>query len=595
MLKELVAYGNELISKGEMLFPGYRFFSEKNPIDWILHIDRDGKLLYEPEKVEIIKPRPHRQRSGKPGPKNLKPYLLVDEARYVLGISEPGREQETELLHAGFLDLLKEAYKVTRAPYLTPILEFIENHLDRMRLAQVIGPKDVVTFKVGDVPYPFERREMQEFWADYISEECSSGLYGQCSICGGYRILTQTIPKQVFVLNQACQITSFNLDSFCSFGKSQTLNASICIECGLMAAQTLEHLLSSSKHSAILARDDTKSGDSNALRNQIAVFWLTKEIAPISVDDKVVNIFDVLRSPLSDRLEVGIDTSLNLIQQSMKVPWSGGGLPNLDLSEFCLAVVSANKARLVVREWMTVPVRSSLENLLRYVEGLQIIGPRGEDPKALAINEIMRTLGVSNPNILRGLLRTAYLGYPVPPGILESSVRRMRVVAQRTSKEFQKSMEYHVIASATKLAMTYGRKEAKTLQELDVNRDNPAYLCGRLLAVLEEVQRRASASKLNVTVVERFFGAASTSPITVFPGLLRLAETAHLPKLRKKGSGFQQMRILIQDICAQMDKQFPVTLTLKEQGEFVLGFYHQRASFEKERAARFQAKAVPED
>ncbi|HON87650.1 MAG TPA: type I-C CRISPR-associated protein Cas8c/Csd1, partial [Bacillota bacterium] len=93
----------------------------------------------------------------------------------------------------------------------------------------------------------------------------------------------------------------------------------------------------------------------------------------------------------------------------------------------------------------------------------------------------------------------------------------------------------------------------------------------------------------------RFFGAASTSPITVFPGLLRLAETAHLPKLRKKGSGFQQMRILIQDICAQMDKQFPVTLTLKEQGEFVLGFYHQRASFEKERAARFQAKAVPED
>lgn len=595
MLKELVAYGNELISKEEMLSPGYRVFSKNSPIDWILHLDHDGNLLYEPEKVEIRKPRPHRQRSGKPGPNNLKPYLLVDEARYVLGISEPGKEQEAKLLHAGFLDLLKEAYRVTTAPYLIPILEFIENHLDRMELAKVIGPKDVVTFKVGDVPYPFERREMQEFWADYISEECSSGLKGQCSICGRYGILTQTIPKQVFVLNQACQITSFNLDSFCSFGKSQTLNANICIDCGLMASQTLEHLLSSSKHSAILTRDDTKSGDSNALRNQIAVFWLTKEIAPISVDNKDVNMLDVLKSPLADRFEVGIDTSLNLIQRSMKVPWSGGGLANLDLSDFCLAVVSANKARLVVREWMRTPVRSSLENLSRYFEGLQIIGPRGEDPKAFAINEIMRTLKVSNPNILRGLLRTAYLGYPVPPGILESSVRRMRVVAQDTSKEFQKSREYHVIASATKLSMTYGRKEAKTLQELDVNRDNLAYLCGRLLAVLEEVQRRASTSKLNVTVVERFFGAASTSPVTVFPGLLRLAETAHLPKLRKKGSGFQQMRILIQDICAQMDKQFPVTLTLKEQGEFVLGFYHQRASLEKERVARFQAKAVSED
>jgi CRISPR-associated protein Csd1 len=592
MLKELAIYGNELLSKGEMVYPGYRVFSDSNPINWILHVGPDGTLLHEPEKVEIRKPRPHRKRSGSPGPQNLKPYLLVDEARYALGIPEPGKEQESELLHGGFVDLLKEAYETTRAPYLTPILELLEKDIDRTSLAPIIGPRDVVTFKVGDLPYPFERREMQEFWAEHISEKCSSGLYGQCSICGGHKMLTQTIPKEVFVLNQGCQITSFNLNAFCSYGKSQTLNANICMECGLMAAQTLEHLLKSRKHGTVLTRDDAKSGQPNALRNQVAVFWLSQDVTPILVDDREVNIFDVLKSPLSDRIETEVETSLNLIQKFMEVPWSAEHLASLDASVFCLAVVSANKARLVVREWVTAPVRSSLQNLMRYVEGLHIIGPRGEEARAFAINDIMETLRGSNPNIVRGLLRTAYLGYPVPSGVLESAVRRMRVVAHQSSDNFRKAREYHIIASAAKLAMTYGEKEAETLQELDINRDNPAYLCGRLLAVLEEVQQRASNFKLNVTVVERYFGAASTSPITVFPGLLRLAETAHLPKLRKKGFGSQNMKMLIQDICAQLDKQFPATLTLKEQGEFMLGFYHQRAFLEKERADRAQVRTA---
>jgi CRISPR-associated protein Csd1 len=584
MLRSLVETGKNLASSGAMIHPGYREFSKSNPIDWVLHIGPDGKLISRPERVEITKPRPSRIRTGKPGPGNLKPYLLVDEARYVLGIPEPGKEQEAELLHGGFVDLLREAHESTKVPYLAAILEYLTEHLDRESLVSQIAPRDIVTFKVGDT-YPFEDNEMQEFWAAYISDKTKSEFSGQCSVCGQYSGLMQTLPKNVFVLNQSCQITSFNSDAYRSFGKEQTVNASICVACGLLAAQTLEHFLSSNRQSTVLARDDTRGGSPNPLRNQVAVFWLTEEEQePLIVEGKEIFVLETITGVMTERLEADVLPTLQLIRDTIRTPWTGQAPAKIRDNTFCLAVVSANKARLVVREWIRVPVESSLYNLGRYIQALQILGPRGEETRAFPIKAMMSVLKMASPNILRGLLRTAYAGHKVPPGLLEAAVRRMRVVAHTSDERFAKDDNYHVLASAVKLAITYGTKEAEILERLDITRDKPGYLCGRLLAVLEELQRRASRGRLNVTLVERVFGSASTSPITVFPGLLKLAETAYLPKIRKENLGYAKMRDLLQDVCAKLDNQFPSILTLKEQGEFMLGFYHQRAWFQEEKA-----------
>ncbi len=598
MFRTLVETGKNLASTGEMIHPGYRVFSESNPIDWILHIGRDGKLISQPEKVELRKPRPSRVRTGRTGRKrtgrtgfgNLKPYLLVDDARYVLGIPESGKEQEAEIFHSGFVGLLQEAYESTQAWYLAAILEYLTKHLDRTSLAFQIAPRDVVAFKVGDI-YPFEREEMQEFWATYINENCRSKFFGQCSVCGQYRSLMQTLPKNVFVLNQGCQITSFRLGAFRSFGKEQTVNASICAGCGLLAAQTLEHFLSNDRHSTVLARDDSRSGSPNPLRNQVAVFWLTEEPESFVVEDREIFVFDVLTGVLSERLEADVVTTLALIQKSMGAPWSGQAPAKFGSNAFCLAVVSANTGRLVIREWIRVPIESSLDYLGRYILALQIIDPGGERTRAFPIREMLSALKVTSPNILRGLLRTAYAGHHVPPRILEAAVRRMRVVAHTSGHRSAKDNEYHILASAVKLAMTHGTREAEILEKLDITRNKPGYLCGRLLAVLEELQRRASRDRLNVTLVERFFGSASTSPVTVFPGLLKLAETAYLPKIRKENLGYVKMKTSLQEVCAQLDNQFPSTFTLKEQGEFMLGFYHQRAWLEEERT---KARAMAE-
>ena len=103
-----------------------------------------------------------------------------------------------------------------------------------------------------------------------------------------------------------------------------------------------------------------------------------------------------------------------------------------------------------------------------------------------------------------------------------------------------------------------------------------AYHCGRLLAVLENIQRSAADGQLNTTLVDRFYGAASSAPASVFGTLLRNAQP-HVAKLRKRKRGAalrleQEMENILHSLS-----EFPPILTTKQQAIFALGYYHQRA------------------
>jgi hypothetical protein len=58
------------------------------------------------------------------------------------------------------------------------------------------------------------------------------------------------------------------------------------------------------------------------------------------------------------------------------------------------------------------------------------------------------------------------------------------------------------------------------------------------------------------------------------------------------GAGYQELEQSLEEVLASIDDTggFPPTLTLYQQGEFALGFYHQRADF---RAARPFARQAP--
>ncbi|MBM4288718.1 MAG: type I-C CRISPR-associated protein Cas8c/Csd1 [Deltaproteobacteria bacterium] len=599
MLRELTQLAKKLQEEGELAPLGYKVFSRQSPIRWILHLDPGGgKPILEGPKDIADKLRPGRYRSGKIGldehkAKKLKPYLLVDEARYALGISEPDSEPETRLIHQAFRQLLEKCCQETNDKDLTTILQFLEAlplHSELAEILNPIKPKDVVTFIVGSPPCPFERQIIQEFWRDFLFQECGFIHPGNCSICGNRGEILQTLPLEVVILGQKCQITSFNKTAFNSFGKPQTTNASLCKHCGLGGAQALDHLLKDERHNRVLARDDRQGAGSNPLRNQVAVFWL-KEPEKVTVADESLDLLAILTAPIpDDRGAPEAVATLALLDQFLKMPWGGAaGSVNLPDNAFYLAILSANKGRLVVREWLAVSLASLRDRLRNYLQGLKIAGPQGEDPR---IFPIPRMLGVLknipdrgkpgktkgsldlSPNLVRGLLRCAYLGEPPPSGLLETAVGRLRTPRGREDSNFW------ILASIIKLALTFKKEEAQTMVTLLSYRTEPAYLCGRLLAVLEETQRRSASKNLNTTIVDRYYGGASLTPKATLGGsLINLAEKAYLPKLRRDKKGHKKMRLLLEEILSALNLAggFPTTLTLPQQAEFALGFYQQRA------------------
>lgn len=111
--------------------------------------------------------------------------------------------------------------------------------------------------------------------------------------------------------------------------------------------------------------------------------------------------------------------------------------------------------------------------------------------------------------------------------------------------------------------------------KLDETQPSVGYQLGRLFAALERIQEKANTN-LNATIRERYYGSACTSPVTVFPTLLRL-KNHHLAKIEGRGivTWFEKK---LGEIMGNVES-FPSHLDLHEQGMFAIGYYHQRQDF----------------
>lgn len=109
---------------------------------------------------------------------------------------------------------------------------------------------------------------------------------------------------------------------------------------------------------------------------------------------------------------------------------------------------------------------------------------------------------------------------------------------------------------------------------LDTSAADPAYQCGRLLALLDDAARLATTP--NNALVDRSYAAASTMPEITLTRLLRL-HRAHLDKLKRdKPSAAIRIDQEIGGILRPLER-FPRTLSVEQQARFALGLYHQQA------------------
>lgn len=104
----------------------------------------------------------------------------------------------------------------------------------------------------------------------------------------------------------------------------------------------------------------------------------------------------------------------------------------------------------------------------------------------------------------------------------------------------------------------------------NVENKNPAYLCGGLFAIYEKIQQESSGGNLNRTIKDAYFASACSRPSSVFPKLAKLANN-HTRKLSDAAEVYYNK--MIGDVMAGLEGEFPSTLSLDDQGRFIVGYY----------------------
>lgn len=258
------------------------------------------------------------------------------------------------------------------------------------------------------------------------------------------------------------------------------------------------------------------------------------------------------------------------VEALYKATWKGRPVNLDDSAAFYALTLSGGIGRATIRNWLETTLGAELRNVKQHFEDLKIHRLAADADKPHPLIGLLRQLAVLGkldnipPNLASAVFAAILAGRPFPRLLLDASVRRVR--AERTLYADRVALiKAYLLRARRSNFLSSIFPEVKPM--LDEDCKTPAYRLGRLFAVLEKVRKDA-----NTTIRDRYYGAASATPVMVFPQLLRKAPH-HLAKL-DSATYYEK---LLQSICdaLQPPNPFPTTLTLEEQGLFAIGYYHQ--------------------
>lgn len=245
-------------------------------------------------------------------------------------------------------------------------------------------------------------------------------------------------------------------------------------------------------------------------------------------------------------------------------------------NRFYVLGLAPNSARIAVRFWQAGTVADFAERIARYFSDLEIIGHEKYGYPSLF--RLLRATAAQhkadniNPLLAGSVLRAVLDDRPLPEALLQSVIRRLH------AERYVSYERAALIKACLNRKIRQLQPEHKEITvALDTDNTDTGYRLGRLFALLERLQETANPG-LNATIRDRFYSAASSTPVTVFANLLRLANH-HLAKLPVGQRTYYEK--LLGEIMNEVT-DFPAHLRIEQQGQFAIGYYHQRqALFQK--------------
>lgn len=496
--------------------------------------------------------------------------LLWDTAEYVLGVDTRGKPDRVAEQHAAFLERLNEL--PAGDPAISAIRAFLGNDpiaaLQSSPLwPEILESNPLLSFQLsGDNAPIFMRPAIVQTLRHTAPED--DAVLGLCLVSGDtgpIERLHAAIKGVWGAQTSGANIVSFNQRAFESYGKEQKQgeNAPVGKQAAFAYTTALNHLLGKDSNQRV------QVGDASC------VFWAEK---PCLLEDDFAAYFK--ESPKDDP-DYNVRAVKNLYQSIQQ----GHATVSDQNTRFYVLGLAPNAARIAIRFWLHGSVAEFSAHIVQHFDDLTIDHAPYEKPY-LPLFRLLTSIAAQGkadnipPNLGGDTLRSILSGLPYPATLLQAAVRRIR--AEQNVPYARAALIKACINRKTRFDHPHDPAYQEELKvSLDLENKHIGYRLGRLFAALEKIQEDAHDRSLNASIRDRFYGAASSTPVTVFPNLMKLSGH-HLDKLGKLNEGRRvNMDKWLTKIIGGMDGEqaFPSQLCIEDQGRFAIGYYHQRQAF----------------
>ncbi|MCG7540969.1 type I-C CRISPR-associated protein Cas8c/Csd1 [Pseudoalteromonas sp. OF7H-1] len=597
ILSALNQYYERLNNDEQGKVPAFGFSEEK--ISYVLVLSEQGELVDQvPNLTDEKKPKPKLMNVPRPEKRTsgIKPNFLWDKTAYVLGISLP-KDKKSEAL----FELNLPTFEACRKWHLSllehsedkglkALVIFLQNwqpdNFDGSILTQEILDANVVFQLDGTRQYIHESAEAKRIWGSLLqSDDVKQAM---CLITGEQAPISRLHPAIKGVSggqSSGVSIVSFNKESFESFGKEQGDNAPVSEKAAFAYTTALNYLLRRENDQVINLGDTSvvfwAQAESEQKAKSAEAFFIKGFNPPMPTDDSEV-------AALGAELE-------KLVKGRPLAEIS----PDLDPNtQFFILGLAPNAARLSIRFWLQTDLGHIQRRFAEHFQDLALNRqPWKTAPTVWRIileliptrydsagNKKKKDINDAPAHLAGELMRSILTGQCYPRAILAQLLSRFR--ADGDISRLRVAMVKAVLQREQRLL---GKEDIA--MELDDKNNHPAYLLGRMFALLENIQREALGKDINSTIKDKYFAAASTVPYSVFPRLLT-GSNHHLSKIKKlpnenKESGHNRKfdnRQLAEYFENEISKiiihfkeaQFPKHFSIEEQGRFSIGYYQQK-------------------
>lgn len=621
-----------LYDAGELPERGLEFV----PISWVIVLKRNGEFV----SLESFKDRDGNGqkmcvKADVGRTRNVLPHCLWDKSSYVLGWE---KDKGNFKLHKNYKDTFVQevdrlAKKFPNNSEIEAVHLFYANNsslepIHKLWMNPEIAASDYITFRidgeeriVASHPDIFDlvREELQQSDLDYRGVDLVTGATYDVDKDGkrivnfdenGNQIqgvaLANTHPHiNISNTKPTASLVSFQKNSgFDSYGKVQGENAPISKASSFAHTAALNYLIDNEVTHQYLGDISYLFWTSSVSEDNKALIPLFRDIAFGSniteEDDDGKDDEDKDDAPKKRRRRKNKSKAKDspLVNQdemiaTMKSVIGGNGANTKwnSSDRFYILGLKGEEGRIAVRYWKEGTVKEIFSNLYQHLKDFNIVhSKREQNEENPPIRNLFKVLRNTMPPVKKIVTIPPYLIQSMVQSIMEGTPYPLSLQQAMVARVNKKGEVYELRAATLKACInrkirTYHYNIKELTMALDKTNTNIAYVSGRLLAVLDQIQR-AALGKVNATVVDRFYGSAATRPGSVIGRLIELTQH-HLSKLRKENLPRAiYYDKLLDEIFSLIDVRgcntvFPATFSLDEQSLFAVGYYHQKQVFFK--------------